>query len=53
MKQELLDKVLDQIVKDVISGDMTAVEVLLANVSDKEAMHFLPEDFANEEGDGK
>lgn len=45
MKQELIDKVLEQIAKDVLSGDMTAIEVLIADVPDDAALHFLPEDF--------
>lgn len=44
MKQELIDKVLEQIAKDVLSGDMTAIEVLIADVPDDAALHFLPED---------
>ena len=44
MKQELIDKVLEQIAKDVMSGDMTAIEVLIAELSDEAVMFFLPED---------
>ena len=44
MKQELIDRVLEQIAKDVLSGDMTAIEVLIADIPDKVALHFLPED---------
>jgi len=46
MKQELLDKVLEQIIKDVMSGDMTAVEILLADVSDETGQDYLPEGIA-------
>lgn len=45
MKKELIEKVLEQIAKDVLSGDMTAIEVLIADVPDDAALHFLPEDF--------
>ena len=44
MKQELIDKVLEQIAKDVLSGDMTAIEVLIADIPDDAALHSLPED---------
>lgn len=45
MKQELIDKVLEQIVKDVEAGDVTAIEELIAGLPDDAALHFLPEDF--------
>ena len=44
MKQELIDKVLEQIVKDVEAGDVTAIEELIAGLPDDAALHFLPED---------
>ena len=44
MKQSLIDRVLEQIARDVLSGDMTAIEVLIADVPDDSAIHYLPED---------
>jgi phage gp29-like protein len=44
MNKELLDRVLEQIAKDVESGDMTAIEELIADIPDDKAMHFLPEE---------
>jgi len=44
MKQELIDKVLEQIAKDVLSGDWTAIRVLIADIPDVAALHFLHED---------
>lgn len=41
---DLLDRVLDQIKKDVICGDLTAIAELLDKVPEKELRHFLPED---------
>jgi hypothetical protein len=49
MKQSLVDRVLEQIARDVLSGDMTAIEVLIADIPDDHAIHFLPEDVT--EGD--
>jgi len=43
MNKELLDRVLEQIAKDVESGDMTAIEELIADIPNDKAMHFLPE----------
>lgn len=43
MKVELLDKVLEQIVKDVEAGDVTAIAELIADIPDDKAVHFLPE----------
>lgn len=43
MKQELIDKVLKQITEDVMNGDSTAIEQLIANIPDDEALAFLPE----------
>ena len=40
----LLDAVLIQVEKDVLSGDMTAIEELLANVPAKHLISFLPEE---------
>ena len=39
----LLDKVLEQIKKDVEAGDMTAIEELLGEVSEKNLLSFLPD----------
>lgn len=44
MKQELIDKVLEQIVRDVEAGDLTAIEELIAGIPDDKAQHFLPEE---------
>lgn len=43
MKQELIDKVLEQIVRDVESGDLTAIEELIADIPNDKAEHYLPE----------
>ncbi len=40
---ELIDKVLEQIKKDVGMGDMTAIEELLSEVSEKNLLSFLSE----------
>lgn len=44
MNQKLLDQVIWQITRDILSGDTTAIEVLIADIPDKKAIHFLPED---------
>jgi len=41
---ELIDKVLEQIKKDVGMGDMTAIEELLGEVSEKNLLSFLSEE---------
>jgi|13_taG_2_1085334.scaffolds.fasta_scaffold53747_3 hypothetical protein len=41
---ELIDKVLEQIKKDVEAGDITAIEVLLGEVSEKNLRSFLSEE---------
>ena len=43
MQQHLIDKVLEQIVRDVESGDLTAIEELIADIPADKAVHFLPE----------
>lgn len=43
MKQELIDKVLEQIVRDVEAGDLTAIKELIAYIPDDKAQGFLPE----------
>lgn len=43
MKQQLIDKVLEQIVKDIEAGDLTAIEELIADIPDQKAIHYLPE----------
>ena len=43
MRKDLLDLVLEQIAKDVESGDMTAIEELIADIQDDKAFHYLPE----------
>jgi len=40
---ELIDNVLEQIKKDVGMGDMTAIEELLSEVSEKNLLSFLSE----------
>ena len=40
---ELFDNVLEQIKKDVGMGDMTAIEELLSEVSEKNLLSFLSE----------
>jgi hypothetical protein len=40
---ELIDKVLEQIKKDVAIGDMTAIKELLSEVSEKNLFSFLPD----------
>ena len=40
----LLDKVLKQIKKDVETGDMTAIEELLGEISEKNLRFFLSEE---------
>ena len=44
---ELIDKVLEQIKKDVGMGDMTAIEELLSEVSEKNLLSFLSEEENN------
>lgn len=44
MKQKILDRVLEQIAKDVESGDMTAIAELIADIPDDKAVHFLSEE---------
>ena len=41
---QLVDKVLKQIKKDVEAGDMTAIEELLGDVSEKNLRSFLSEE---------
>ena len=43
MKAEFLEKVLEQIAKDVEAGDMTAIAELIADIPNNKAFHFLPE----------
>ena len=40
---DLINKVLDQIKKDVEAGDMTAIEELIDEVSEKKLRSFLSE----------
>ena len=44
MKQETIDKVLEQIMRDVEAGDLTAIEELIADIPEDKAMHYLPEE---------
>ena len=43
MRAEFLEKVLEQITKDVEAGDMTAIAELIADIPNDKAFHFLPE----------
>ncbi len=43
IKQELVDKALEQIKKDVATGDLTAIDELLMFVPTKNLKGFLPE----------
>ena len=42
--RNLLDAVLIQVKKDVLSGDMSAIEELLANIPAKHLVNFLSEE---------
>jgi hypothetical protein len=42
--EHLIDRVLDQIVKDVEAGDLTAIQELLFNIPEKELEAYLPEE---------
>ena len=42
--QKLIDAVLQQIKKDMVSGDSTAVEALRENIDHDQLVQFLPED---------
>lgn len=44
LDQRLVDRVLDEIKKDVLAGDLTAVEELILNNSKKDLIAYLPED---------
>ena len=44
LRQRLLDRACEQIRSDVESGDLTAVEELLKNVSSEALQKLLPED---------
>jgi len=43
MTEQFLEKVLEQIAKDVEAGDMTAIAELIADIPNDKAFHFLPE----------
>ena len=45
--QQLIDLVLDQIVKDLEGSDMTAIEELLKTVPRKNLIAYLPEEIQN------
>ena len=47
MTKTLIDKVLEQIKKDVGMSDMTAIEELLDEVSEKNLLSFLSEEEIN------
>lgn len=42
-REQLIAKVLDQIVTDVDSGDLTAIFELLSNIPDRELEAYLPQ----------
>ena len=42
--QKLIDAVLQQIKKDIVAGDSTAVEALIKNIDHDQLVQFLPED---------
>jgi phage gp29-like protein len=44
MREELLNRVLAQIAKDVELGDLTAVAELIADIPEDKAIQFLPEE---------
>lgn len=44
MTSRLIDAVLEQIVRDVESGDLTAIEELVSEIDTKRLRHFLSED---------
>ena len=48
-REELVNRVLNQIVRDVESRDVTAIEELLGNVPDDVLVAYLPEGFEDAE----
>jgi len=44
---DLVDRVLDQIVKDCEGGDLTAIEELLKSVPREKLIGYLPEEMQN------
>lgn len=44
IKQQLIDRLINQIVSDANSGDTTVLEELLFNVPNKVLLHSLPEE---------
>lgn len=42
-QEELIDKVIDQIIIDIENGDYTALFELLSNLSDRDLKAYLPE----------
>lgn len=49
MKEVTLELVLQQIAKDVESGDMTAIAELIADIPEKKCLAFLPEPYSSKE----
>ena len=47
MDTKLIDRVLEQIVEDVIIGDLTAIEELLAYCPVEALKQYLPEEIVN------
>lgn len=43
-REELLDRVFDQMMEDMRNGDLTAIEELLSNLSDDVLIAYLPEE---------
>ena len=44
-REELIQRVLDQIVRDVESRDVTAIEELIGSIADDILTNYLPEGF--------
>jgi hypothetical protein len=44
IKQQLIDRLINQIVSDANSGDTTVLEEILFNVPNKVLLHSLPEE---------
>jgi hypothetical protein len=43
-REELIDKVLEEIVRDVYAGDLTAIEELLRTAHNDDLLAYLPAD---------
>ena len=49
MNEVTLELVLQQIAKDVESGDMTAIAELIADIPEKKGLAFLPDVYASKD----